>query len=448
MANPPGTQSGGHVSLLSRITLVERSELPGLIGGFLYYFCLLCSYYILRPVRDEMGVRGGVENMQWLFTATFVAMLVAVPVFAALASRFRRSRLIPAVYGIFIACILGFWLWLRADVAMEWGARSFFVWLSVFNLFVVSVFWSLMADLFDDRQAARLFGAVPAGGSAGAIIGPGLTGVLAQQVAPHALLPIAAGVLALTLPCMWALNRWSSRRQDGGLRADGSEGALGGTLLEGVRAVMNSRFLLGICAFIWLYTTLATFLYFTQAEIIESAFGDTGDRTSAFAAMDFATNALTVGVQLFVTARLVRRFGLGRVLAFVPAIVAAGFLVLAVLPSLLVLATFQILRRAGNYAVTKPGREMLFTVVPRMEKYKSKNFIDTVVYRGGDAIAGWGYAGLAAVGLGTTGVSLVAVPLALIWAVIGYRLGISQRDQARNRRREEDDEQPAYASPS
>lgn len=445
MANGTRSPNDGNGSLLARLTLVERGELPGLIGGFLYYFCLLCSYYILRPVRDEMGVRGGVENMQWLFTATFVAMLVAVPIFAALATRFRRNALIPAVYGIFIACILGFWLWLRADVAMEWGARTFFVWLSVFNLFVVSVFWSFMADLFDDRQAARMFGAIAAGGSAGAIIGPGLTGLLAQQVEPHALLPIAAAILALTLPCMWALNHWSHRRQDGGRRPDGEERALGGTLLEGVQAVIGSRYLLGICAFIWLYTTLATFLYFTQADIVESAFADTGDRTSVFAAIDFTTNALTVGLQLFITARLVRRFGLGKALAFVPAIVAVGFLVLAAIPALLVLAAFQVLRRAGNYAVAKPGREMLFTVVPRMQKYKSKNFIDTVVYRGGDAIAGWVYTGLGAIGLGTSGVSLVAVPLAVIWLVIGYRLGIAQQDQAQALRREEQDGRAAYS---
>ncbi|MFB4204294.1 hypothetical protein KBTX_02060 [wastewater metagenome] len=443
MADEPG--GAPQARLLARVLLFRRGELPGLAAAFLYYFCLLCSYYILRPVRDEMGVRGGVEHMQWLFTATFVAMLLAVPVFAALAARFRRSVLIPAVYGIFIACILGFWLWLRSDWGMAWGARAFFVWLSVFNLFVVSVFWSFMVDLFDDAQAARLFGAIAAGGSAGAILGPGLTAVLVQMVQPHALLPLAAGVLALTLPCMAALNRWSYRRDDGGLRGDGSEQALGGRVLEGVRAVAGSRYLLGICAFIWLYTTLATFLYFAQATIVERAFADTGDRTSVFAAMDLATNALTVGVQLFVTGRLVRRIGLGRALALVPLIVAAGFLVLAALPVLAVLVVFQVLRRSGNYAVARPGREMLFTVVPRMQKYKSKNFIDTVVYRGGDALAGWVYTALGALGLGVAGIAVVAAPLGLIWAAIGYRLGVIQGNLARQARLEVGDE-PATES--
>lgn len=436
---------GDRVPGLSRAVPVRRSELPGLIGAFLYFFCLLCSYYILRPVRDEMGVQGGVENLQWLFTATFVAMIAAVPLFAALASRFPRQRLLPAVYGFFIACIAGFWLWMESGTAVTWAARAFFVWLSVFNLFVVSVFWSFMADLFDDGQATRLFGAIAAGGSAGAILGPGITTLLVQQIGPANLLPLAALVLALTLPCIAGLTRWAHRRGDGGARPDGNERPLGGTILEGVRAVADSRYLIGICIFIWLYTTLATFLYFAQANILEEAIPDSGDRTSVFAAIDLATNTLTVGIQIFVTARLVHWLGLGRALALVPMVVAAGFVVLAAAPVLAAIATFQVLRRAGNYALAKPGREMLFTVVPRMEKYKAKNFIDTVIYRGGDAIAGWVFAGLSAVGLGLQGISLAAVPLAVLWAYTGYRLG--RRREARAREREEETDHDGSAIP-
>jgi len=201
-------------------------------------------------------------------------------------------------------------------------------------------------------------------------------------------------------------------------------------VLEGVYAVARSRYLQGICLFIWFYTTVATFLYFAQAEIVQRTFGDTGDRTSVFALIDFATNTLTVGLQLFATARIVRYFGLDRALASVPVAVAIGFIALAAAPVLLVIGAFQVLRRAGNYAIARPGREMLFTVVPRMEKYKAKNVIDTVVYRGGDAIAGWVYAGLSALGLGVTGISLVAAPLALAWAVIGHGLGRAQRHRA------------------
>lgn len=430
MAQSP-LSAGPREPLLGRALQVRRGELVGLIAAAAYFFCLLCSYYILRPVRDEMGVRGGVENMQWLFTATFFAMLVAVPIFAALAARFRRTRLIPAVYGLFLVCIGLFWWWLRADVQMVWAARSFFVWLSVFNLFVVSVFWSFLADLFEDEPATRLFGAIAAGGSAGAIVGPAISGLLAQQLEPTALLPVAGGILALTLPCMAVLEWWSLRRRDGGQAGASASGqALGGALFEGVQAVLRSRYLQGICLFIWLYTTLATFLYFVQAEIVSETFGDSGDRTSVFATIDFLTNSLTVGIQLFLTARIVRYFGLARALAFVPLLVAAGFLILAAAPVLLAIAGVQIVRRAGNYALAKPGREMLFTVVPRFEKYKSKNFIDTVVYRGGDAIAGWVYTLLGALGLGIAGISLTAIPLALLWAGIGYRLGRARQARA------------------
>ncbi|MCW8905941.1 MAG: MFS transporter, partial [Sedimenticola sp.] len=395
------TPPPGYRARLSRLVLVRPGELPALAAGFGYFFFLLFSYYTLRPLRDEMGIRSGVGQMQWLFSATFIAMLLAVPLFALLASRYRRTRLVALSYGFFIACILGFWLWLESGRGTLWAARAFFVWLSVFNLFVVSVFWSLMSDIFDHRQAARLFAVVAAGGSLGAVLGPTLTALLAQQIAPRHLLLLAAGILALTLPCLWQLQRWKQHQTAAGEQDSSEPEALGGSLLEGVRALLGSRYLLGICLFIWLYTTLATFLYFTQAEIVQRHLGDSGDRTTLFALLDAATNLLTVLLQLFVTARLVRRFGLPRTLAAVPLLVLAGLLLLAMLPMLLTIGLLQVLRRAGNYAIAKPGREMLFTVLPRMQKYKSKNVIDTVVYRGGDAIAGWVYALLASAGFGT-----------------------------------------------
>ncbi len=430
------TQGKWSGNALARIVPVGPGEVAGLVGGFAYFFCLLCSYYMLRPVRDEMGIRGGVDNLQWLFTATFVAMLAAVPLFAAAAARYPRRRLVPVVYLFFIACIAGFWLWLQSGHALDWAAGCFFVWLSVFSLFVVSVFWSYMADLFDDDQATRLFGAIAAGGSAGAIVGPGLTAALARALGTAAMLPFAAGVLALTLPCIAALDRWARRRRSEGYQA-APEGALGGGLSEGVRAVAGSRYLLGICAFIWLYTSLSTFLYFEQANIVARTIPDSATRTSVFAGIDLATNALTVGIQVLLTARLVRALGLGSALALVPALVAAGFVVLAATPALAVIAGVQVLRRAGNYALAKPGREMLFTVVSRMEKYKSKNFIDTVVYRGGDAIAGWAFTGLSAAGLGLRGIAVAAVPIALAWMLSAYWLGHAREVRARIRQQKD-----------
>ncbi|HYW93250.1 MAG TPA: MFS transporter [Gammaproteobacteria bacterium] len=438
MAQGSGGMTQGRWSrnALARIVLVGPGELGGLLGGFAYFFCLLCSYYVLRPVRDEMGIRGGVDNLQWLFSATFIAMLAAVPLFSAVAARYPRRRLLPVVYLFFIVCIGGFWLWLGTGHAIDWAARCFFVWLSVFNLFVVSVFWSFLADLFDDEQATRLFGAIAAGGSAGAILGPALTAALAQRLGTASMLPFATGVLALTLPCIAGLERWA-RRHRGERDGTDSEAALGGSLSDGVRAVARSRYLLGICAFIWLYTSLSTFLYFEQAHMVARTIADSATRTSVFAGIDLATNLLTVGAQLFLTARLVRRLGLGRALALVPILVALGFVVLAAAPALAVIAGVQVLRRAGNYALARPGREMLFTVVSRMEKYKSKNFIDTVVYRGGDALAGWVFAGLSAAGLGLRGIAVAAVPVALVWMLAGYGLGHTREAWARARQRED-----------
>jgi len=408
------------IPLISRALLVRRGELPGLIGGFVFFFCLLASYYVLRPVRDEMGIRGGVDNLEWLFTGTFVLMLGVVPLYGWLASRFPRRRLVPVVYGLFIACMGGFAVWLESGVAPAWAARAFFLWLSVFNLFVVSIFWSLMADLFDNEQAKRLFGAIAAGGTAGAIAGPTLTSLLAERLGPAGLLPIAAGVLALTLPCLWVLVRWQDRHGHAGA---GGAPALGGRVLDGVRAVAGSRYLQGVGGFIWLYTTLATFLYFAQAEIVAEAFADTGARTAAFAWIDLATNTLTLGGQLFLAARLIRAIGLPATLGLVPTLLMGGFLVLAAAPVFAAIAAVQVVRRAGNYALARPGREMLFTPLTRSEKYKAKNVVDTLIYRGGDAIAGWLYAGLGGLGLGVPGVALVAVPISGAWAVLGWWLG-------------------------
>lgn len=321
-------------------------------------------------------------------------------------------------------------------MAATWAARVFFVWLSVFNLFVLFVFWSFMVDVFDHAQAARLFGTIAAGSSAGAILGPALTATLVGRIDPTSLLPLSAAVLALTLPCVAGLARWGRRHGSGGSEPAGRQ-----------RALAGSRYLLGICAFIWLYTTLATFLYFQQANIIEAAIADSGERTTVFALIDLATNSLTIVLQLFVTARLVQYFGLARALAFVPAVLALGFLALAAAPALLTIASVQVIRYTSNYAIARPGREMLFTVVSRMEKYKAKNLIETVIYRGGDAIAGWLFSGLTAWGVGLRGVALLAVPLAGIWLMIGWWLGQRQADRVRRHTGAIAHDETAYTGP-
>ncbi len=414
---------------IRRLTNLHRGEGAAAFWSFAYFFSLLSSYYILRPIRDEMGISAGLDKMHWLFTGSFIAMLLVVPVFGWITSRYRRSRFLPYIYLFFISNILLFYVLFESERAVVHIAPMFFIWLSVFNLFVVSVFWSFMTDLFADEQAKRIFGLIAAGGTLGAITGPLLTAILVQQIGMSRMLLISAALLALAVICIRRLTLWQSARTRwaaGDRRGDGTqdtEQPLGGGILDGIRLLLRSPYLMGICALILLYSTLSTFLYFQQAQIIKDAFGDSETRTAVFAAMDLAVNALTLFLQVFVTGRLVKRLGLGLTLALIPLLLSIGFLALALLPVLAVLVSVQVLRRAGNYAIMRPAREMLYVVVSREEKYKAKNFIDTVVYRGGDAASSWVYAAMRSFGLNLSTVAWIAIPLALLWSGIGLWLG-------------------------
>lgn len=399
--------------VIPRVLQLEPAERHPVTLSASYFFCLLSGYYLLRPVRDELAIQAGLDQLQWLFSATFLAMLAAVPLFGWASSRWPRQRLVPAVYLVFIACLLGFYVWL--ETGTPWAARAFYVWVSVYNLFVVSVFWSLMTDLYNQRQGKRLFGLIAAGGSLGAIAGPGLAATLAQTLGTLPLLLASALLLGGATALAW----WLARTLSSGQPAE----ALHGGIWDGARELLGQRRLQGIALFIWLYTTLATFLYFQQAQIVASAFDDPADRTTTFALVDLAVNTLTLLLQVLITGRLLQGIGIGRALALVPGLLAAGFAALAISPVLAVLAVVQIVRRAGNYGLTRPAREVLFTGVDRSARYKAKNFIDTVVYRGGDALAGWLFTGLKSLGLGTAGVALLSVPLALAWAALGLWLG-------------------------
>jgi ATP:ADP antiporter, AAA family len=414
------------LAALNRAVRVQASEVAAMFWSFSYFFCLLCGYYILRPVRDEMGIQGGVGNLQWLFTATFVAMLAAVPLFGWVSSRFPRRQLLPIIYLFFVANVLIFFLLLQGRVAMQLTAQAFFVWTSVFNLFVVSVFWSFMADLYSNEQAKRLFGFIAAGGSTGAIAGPSLTAWLAPTVGPAMLLPISAVFLLGAVLCIMRLLDWSDANPPARKPEQPPDKPLGGGIFAGITLMLRSEYLLGIGLYIVLYTILSTFLYFTQAYIISAAIPDSGDRTALFAKIDLAVNALTLIGQIFVVHRLIGRFGLSFALVLLPVFAIVGFFVLGLYPTLGVLIVFQIIRRAANYAITRPAQEILFTVVTREEKYKAKNFNDTVVYRGGDAVSGWLFEGLRILGLGFAGIAFVGVPIAMLWATTGYLLGRAQ----------------------
>ncbi|MGD8567581.1 MAG: MFS transporter [Gammaproteobacteria bacterium] len=419
--------------ILAKIANISLEERAAVLWSFLYFFSLLCSYYIIRPIRDEMGVQGGVDNLQWLFTATFFAMLAIVPLFGWISSRYPRKTFLPVAYYFFIANLLIFYLGFRFGLEPVYIARVFFVWVSVFNLFVVSVFWSVMVDVFSNEQSKRLFGFIAAGGTVGAISGPALTTMLAVPVGKTTLLLLSALFLFVAVVCMKRIIHWHERENHdtpaGQTTGDepGKEKALGGSIIDGVKLVFASPYLLGICLLMLLYTTLSTFLYFEQAQIIKDNFVDSNTRTSVFATIDLSVNTLTLVFQLLVTGRLVQLIGLAWTLALIPLLLSAGFLALGIAPVVVVLIVVQIVRRAGNYAIMRPAREMLYVVVDRESKYKAKNFIDTAVYRGGDAVSSWVFTGLKAMGLTIANIALIAVPLSLLWAWVSFRMGRWQR---------------------
>ncbi len=397
----------------------------------LYIFVLMTSYYVLRPIRDAMGVEGGIENLPWLFTATLVAMIALNPLYAALVRGLPSRSLIPVVYLFFIANLGLFGA--AAHVAnpeqLVWVGRAFFIWLSVFNLFVVSVFWTLMVDLFDPGQAKRLFGFLSAAATLGATLGSTIAATLAKALSTAGMMTVAAALLLVAVGCVARIVRLA--RDMPSRTADLERETIGGGLWAGLTRVARSPYLVNIGLYILFYTVTSTFLYFQQAEIAKSAFADRGARTAFFASVDLAVNVLTLFVQVFLTSGILQRFGVAKAAAALPLLTLAGFAVLAVAPTIAAIVVFQVLRRVGNFGLAKPTRELMFTVLPREDKYKAKNVVDTVVYRLGDQVGSWSYALLAAFGLGVAGVALAALPVAAAWLVNGYWLGARQEAMAR-----------------
>ena len=403
----------------------DSDERKGLWWGTAYAFFIMFSYYILRPVRDEISAddRG---NLQIIWTAVFLTMLAAVPLYSAIVSRWSRGVFVPLSNRFFIACLIGFWLALAylPVEARGWIDRIFYVWTSVFALFVVSVFWGLLADCFSNAQARRLFGFIAVGSSIGAIVGGSVTALLAEQVPTFALLLIACIPLEIA---SWYAVKLHRRFATGDVRGErGSASPIEGDAWSGMKAVFSSRYLMGIAAFILLMTFASTVLYFQQAHLVAEAFSDRGERTAFFAQIDIVVNVLTILCQVFLAARVIRWLGVGVTLAILPALIAVGFLALGLYPTLTVLVVVQVLYRAGRYGLTKPAREVLWTVLDRQAKYKAKPFLDAAVYRGGDLFSGWAYAGLAAIGMSVGAIALLAAPAAAVWALLGLNLGRRQ----------------------
>lgn len=409
---------------------VEREEWAPVLLATAYGFCILFSYYILRAVRDEISAedRG---NLQLLWTAVFFVMILAVPLYSTIVSRFSRGVFIPLANRFFALNLVAFYaaLELLPLSARPWIDRVFYVWASVFALFVVTVFWGFVVDLFRDQQGKRVFGFIAVGSSLGGILGSLFTSLIAHLVPTFVLLLVAVAPLEAAAWLAWFLHRRAGEGQVT-LRAEGTQ-RVPGNAWSGIGLVFSSPYLRNIAAYIFLMTFASTILYFQQAELVGEAFADRGARTVFFARIDLAVNILTIGAQMFLAAHVIRWVGVGLSLAFLPALALLGFVGLGTYPLLVVLVVLQVLYRSGRYAIARPAREILFTVVGRQERYKSKAFIDAAVYRGGDLVNGWIYAGLAWLGLGVGAISLVAVPVIGVWLLTGLSLGRAQEEQAR-----------------
>jgi AAA family ATP:ADP antiporter len=404
---------------------VLPAERAALALGFAFHFCVLASYYLVRPLRDALGLEGGVDRLQWLFTATFVVMLLMVPVFGALASRLPATRFVPLIYRAIAASMLVFGLLIGNRVAPVTVGQVFFVWISLYNLFIVSIFWSVLVDRFSSEQGRRLFGCIAAGGTLGTFIGPLLAATMATRLGPLALTLAAALLLELAVRCYRGL--LSRTRSQAGTRVL-DERRLGGSMLAGITLILRSPYLLGLVAFMLLHTSAATLLYFEQGRIVAGSYADVGSRTQFFAMVDLLVSALTLICQLLLTAPLIRLLGIGGALLVMPLATVLAFGVMALAPVPASVALAQGLRRAVEFGIVRPAREVLWTVVSREEKYKAKNVIETLVYRGGDAASGWLSTGLTAVGAGFGLVAVVVVPFAGLWG--GLCLWLARR-QAR-----------------
>jgi AAA family ATP:ADP antiporter len=365
-----------------------------------------------------------------MMTATFVTLLLMTPLFGWLSARVPRYRLLLTVYAFFGLNLVLFFAAMTSDLSPQWAARTFFVWLSVFNLFVVSVFWSVMADLFTPTQGARLFGVIAAGGSIGAMVGPLLTTGLTYLIPIPGLLLLSAVFLVACGFCIHQLDRWAMARPSRQISRQGEP--IGGSIWAGVRLALSSPYLLGICLYLFFLTTTATFLYLEQMRLVSEQIPSPQGRTRLFALIDLAVNVFTFLIQVTVTSRVISRFGLVSALVVLPVVSAIGFSVIAVMPFLVVFILFTVVRRVGEYALAKPAREVLFTVVSREEKYKAKNFIDTAVSRGGDATTGWIVSGVKTLGVTAGQVAWVLVPVALLWGGVGWFLA-RKEEKLRNR---------------
>ena len=440
-------EHGAVHALLRRVVDVEPHEVRAMLASAVFFFCALASWFVLRPLRDAVAAGTTPTQLSWLFVGTLTMTLIANPLFWALVVRFPPRKFIPYAYQVIVASLLVFYVLLRLGRGHDgsavdvWTSRAFFVWTSMFNLFVTSLFWCFMADVFRSDQAKRLFGFIGVGGTLGSVAGSAATAVLAKGIGDVNLLLVSCVLLELAtvtvarfpLPESAPELAGDTDRQAQLSQVAQLQGrAVGGNLWAGFTHTVKSPYLLGIAVFLVLFTIGSTFLYFEQSSIVGGTFADRATRTAVLARVELLVQVLTVLTQVFLTGRIIRWFGLVAALAFLPIVSMLGFGVLASVPVFGALAAFVVLRRAGNFALTNPGMEVLFTVVPREDKYKAKSFIETFVYRGGDQIGAWTFAGLTALGLGLSAISWVAVPMSAVWLGLGVWLSRKQAALARH----------------
>lgn len=403
-------------NFLERLVRVEHGEWPRLLIAFIYFFFLLGGYFMLRPIRGTIASNNA-DLLHLLYSGTFLTMLAMVPVFGFLVSRFRRGQFIPASYLIFLACLAAFIVGFRDEDTPQWIQRSFYIWLSVFNLFVVSVFWSFMTDIFRPGQAQRLFGVIMAGGSLGSIIGPFATSNLVAAHGSRTVMMVAGGCLLVATLMAIHLGRYElTKRQQ-------EPEVIGGGIWQGAIRVFRSKYLLYACMLMLLHNLVSTFLFNGMAVLVSDEISGFSERTRFFSHLDLAVQVLAFTFQFFITSRAIARFGMNGTLVLVPAMLAGGFVLLGSALGLVLFAAVQVAQRSMNYGVLGPAKEMLFTVVDRELRYKSKNFIDTVVYRGSDVTASWIFKGLMTSGLTVAQATWFYLPFMGVWCWGAWRLG-------------------------
>lgn len=437
--SPDATPPSGDRNLLRTALNLRREEVGPVLIAASFFFCVLTALMLLRPARDALGMERGIESIRWLFVGTVLVTLAANPVFGWLVARLRRLQVIAVTYGFFVLSLVGFWALLRFAPGAV-GARSgqvFYVWFSVFNLFVTMVFWALLADRFSSDQGKRCFALISVGGTLGAIVGPWLTSQLAKPLGTPSLLLIAGGFLLLALAAAGLLVRVTPDRVDGDADASDSDSgaaeearSIGGSAWAGLFAVFRSRYLAGIAGYVLLMTVLATFIYFTRLQMVAAVSDDVDTRAALLGSIDLWTQVAVLVLQLSLTGKLIQRFGFGWALALLPIATAAGFIGLAIYGSFVVLIGLEAVNRAVQRGIARPAREALFTVVSREDKYKAKAFIDTFVYRTGDVVGAQVEGVLGRLGLAVGGLAGVVVPIALLWAALGIWLGRAQARRA------------------